>query len=330
MIHIGLCADEKFSIALGVCMTSIFESNKGSDVMVHILTKGFLEKTIEKINRTMEIYHQEVKIYQIDDSLFDGYPLSSTFPKSIYFRYLFPKILPVEIDKILYFDCDTIIVSDLLSLWSTDISDKALAAIEDQNADDITNRNRIEIFDGKYFNSGVLLMNLNYWRVHDCFTQLAHFIMENPEKCLYPDQDALNVLFHENFLCLPFKYNFQLTLIKPFEYYKLNKSKWNDVVDSFCNLSIIHYVSPAKPWYKDTVLPLTNIWRYYKQLSLWKDMPYKNRNSLSLHIKNNIRMLFGGKDALRLRGKINPVLVKKLAGYEALYDSLISSSLKKK
>lgn len=85
MIHIGLCADEKFSIALGVCMTSIFESNKGSDVMVHILTKGFLEKTIEKINRTMEIYHQEVKIYQIDDSLFDGYPLSSTFPKSIYF-----------------------------------------------------------------------------------------------------------------------------------------------------------------------------------------------------------------------------------------------------
>ena len=113
--------------------------------MVHILTKGFLEKTIEKINRTMEIYHQEVKIYQIDDSLFDGYPLSSTFPKSIYFRYLFPKILPVEIDKILYLDCDTIIVSDLLSLWSTDISDRALAAIEDQNADDITNRNRIEI-----------------------------------------------------------------------------------------------------------------------------------------------------------------------------------------
>ena len=41
-------------------------------------------------------------------------------------------------------------------------------------------------------------------------------------------------------------------------------------------------------------------------------------------------MLFGGKDALRLRGKINPVLVKKLAEYEILYDSLISSSLKKK
>lgn len=134
----------------------------------------------------------------------------------------------------------------------------------------------------------------------------------------------MNVLFHENFLCLPFKYNFQLTLIKPFECYKLNKSKWNDVVDSFCNMSIIHYVSPAKPWYKDTVLPLTNIWRYYKQLSLWKDMPYKNRNSLGLHVKNNIRMLFGGKDALRLRGQINPVLVKKLAEYENLYDGLIS------
>ena len=51
---------------------------------------------------------------------------------------------------------------------------------------------------------------------------------------------------------------------------------------------------------------------------------YKNRNSLGLHVKNNIRMLFGGKDALRLRGQINPVLVKKLAEYENLYDGLIS------
>ena len=41
-------------------------------------------------------------------------------------------------------------------------------------------------------------------------------------------------------------------------------------------------------------------------------------------MKNNIRMLFGGKDALRLRGQINPVLVKKLAEYENLYDGLIS------
>lgn len=323
MIHIGLCADEKFSRPLGVCMTSIFESNRDRDVIVHILTKGFAEKTVKKINKTAENYHQHVKIYQIDDTIFDSYPLSPTFPKSIYFRYLFPQILSAEIEKILYLDCDTIVVSDLLSLWNIDISDKALAAIEDQNADDITNRNRIEIFDGKYFNSGVLLMNLTYWRAHDCFEQLTRFILKNPEKCLFPDQDALNVLFHESFLCLPFKYNFQLTLVKPFEYYKLNKSKWDDIIDSFNNLIIVHYVSPAKPWYKDTALPLTNLWRYYKQLSLWKDMPYKNRNSLSLHIKNNIRMLFGGEDALRLRGKINPVLVKKLAEYEKLYGGLI-------
>ena len=321
MIHIGLCADEKFSEPLGVCMTSIFESNKNIDVTVHILTQGFMKKTVKLIEKTAENYHQYVRIYKIDDNIFDNYPLSATFPKSIYFRYLFPEILSAEIDKILYLDCDTVVVSDLLSLWNIDISDKAIAAIEDQNADDITNRNRIEIFDGKYFNSGVLLMNLTYWRAYNCFAQLAHFILENPKKCLYPDQDALNALFHEIFLCLSFKYNFQLTLIKPFESYKLNKSKWDDIIDSFNNLVIVHYVSPAKPWYKDTVLPLTNIWRYYKQLSLWRNVPYKNRHSLCLHLKNNIRMLLGGEDVLRLRGKVNPLLIKKINEYENLYAS---------
>ncbi len=91
--------------------------------------------------------------------------------------------------------------------------------------------------------------------------------------------------FMKIFYCLPFKYNFQLTLIKPFECYKLNKSKWNDVVDSFCIMSIIHYVSPAKPWYKDTVLPLTNYMDGTIKLILWKDMPYKTRISLGLHVK---------------------------------------------
>ena len=50
MIHIGLCADERFALPFGVCLTSILESNKDNEIVIHVLTKGFKEETIAKIN----------------------------------------------------------------------------------------------------------------------------------------------------------------------------------------------------------------------------------------------------------------------------------------
>lgn len=52
MIEIGLCSDENYAMACGVCITSIFESNKNSKFRVHILTNGFTDSTIQRFEQT--------------------------------------------------------------------------------------------------------------------------------------------------------------------------------------------------------------------------------------------------------------------------------------
>lgn len=321
MIHIGLCADERFALPFGVCLTSIFESNKENEIVVHILTKGFKEETIEKIKHTTEKYHKEemVKLYNINDEIFDSYPVYENFPKSIYYRYLFAEILPIDIEKIIYLDCDTVVVSDLRSMWNTDIDGKLLGAVEDRNSDDIIIRNRIEMWEGHYFNSGVLLMNLSYWRKHDCFTQIARFILNNPKVCIYPDQDALNVLFQDKIECLSFRYNFLISFIDPFESYRLHKSKRQEIIDSFKNLVIIHFAAEKKPWFKDAKHPLFFIWRYYYEKSVWQSVSLKNKDSFVIRIFKKVvkYALYGNLPS----ASVNPFFINDLKKYQNLYLS---------
>lgn len=276
MLHIGLCADERFSLPLGVCVTSIFMSNTMNEIFIHILTSGLSQDTINRLEKTALKYNQTLKVYLIDQSLFDKYPLSEYFPQAIYFRYLLPEILPIEIDKVLYLDCDTVAINDLKPLWDIDISDNPIAAVQDANGDDIYNRNRIEIFDGKYLNSGVLLMNLNIWRKEDCFCKLTSYIKEFPERCEFPDQDALNAIFHERTRWLSFRYNFQSVLSEDFCQYRLHKSNYEDICDSFRHIVVLHYSScMIKPWIRDVSHPLTFIWRSIYEQSYWNKIELK-------------------------------------------------------
>ncbi len=292
MIHIGLCADERFAMPLGVCVTSIFQSNKQNEIFIHVLTQGLSVETERKLYQIASTYNQRLQIYMVNESLFNEYPLSSHFPHSIYFRYLLPQILSEDITKVLYMDCDTVVLEDLCELWNTDITDNPIAAVRDANSDDIIERNRIKIFDDSYLNSGVLLMNLQMWRNEDGFKQLATFILNNSEKCVWPDQDALNVVFHNRIKWLSFRYNFQVILSEDYNRYRLHCQYHEDVKESFAKIVILHYSSVMqKPWLSDVLHPLAFIWRSIYQDSLWNNVKLKPRYGfVKRYIKTKMHM----------------------------------------
>lgn len=306
-IHIGLCADGRYAMPLGVCVTSILENNKANKVVVHIITKGFDEENSRRLKLTARKYNQEVILHIVKDDIFENLPQSDIFPHSIYYRYLFPQVVDETINKILYLDCDILVLSDLSKLWYIDIGDSPIAAVQDANGDDIINRNRIDVFDGRYLNSGALVLNLNYWRKHHCLDTLSEFISNNPEKCLYPDQDALNVIFHNKIFWLPFSCNFQITLMQPFESYRLCKTNWPEIIDSFKDIIILHYSSyDGKPWFVENNSDLDLIWKYYWKLSLWGDVRLSRREgAFKRLVKNLLRY--------RVRNyEVNPCLKKGL------------------
>lgn len=280
-IHIGLCADENFAMPLGVCVTSIFENNKDNKVCIHILTQGFSQKNLQKLNATADYYGQQILVYNVDDSIFDKFPVLDVISKATYLRFLFADVLPSYINKLLYLDCDVIVINRLENLYSIDISNSPFAAAEDRSSDDIIDRNRIEIFDGIYFNAGVLLMNLEYWRKNNCFREIYTFLANNPEKCLWLDQDALNILYHNTVKIIPVKYNFLISYIEPLETLRLHKSKWIGIVESSKDIVVIHYATKGKPWHKNIKHPLKCVWLYFYKKSFWKYLKLKDPRSIT-------------------------------------------------
>lgn len=265
---IVLCADENYIMPCATCIVSIFENNRDLDLHVAVLTEGLTDKSMSGLKELSDKYNKPIEVKVISRSAFESLKVSDRFPVSIYFRFLIPSLFP-EFDRALYLDCDIIVNGSLKYLADLDLDGYACACVEDQKADDI----RILNHFGKntlYFNSGVLLMNLAYWRQHDISRKCISFIRENPDKCLYADQDALNHVLSNNVKYLSYSYNFQeLMYLEKAEIF-LSRQKWAEIDKCKSNPIVIHYTWMVKPWFKECKHPLKELFGYYKSMTLWR------------------------------------------------------------
>jgi lipopolysaccharide biosynthesis glycosyltransferase len=112
-----------------------------------------------------------------------------------YFRILIPVILPETLEKVLYLDSDIVVRKNIIDLWRTDISNHPLGAVYDMFVDDIRIYNRLCFdVDQRYYNAGVLLMNLSYWRKRKIPEKCLAVIDSLSEKLKFLDQDLFNIL----------------------------------------------------------------------------------------------------------------------------------------
>lgn len=117
-------------------------------------------------------------------------------------RCYLPDILP-NIDKILYLDLDLYINQDISALWNIDISNYAISGVIDLNIRNFP----LTYIDNLncYINSGVLLMNLKYFREHNLVEKLDYLL--NHWQLRFPDQDALNIVCQGHIKYLSHKWN---------------------------------------------------------------------------------------------------------------------------
>ena len=270
MIHIACCSNEKLAPIFGVVVTSIGINVTSDDVTIHLVHNSLKPRTVKRLQKIADKYKVELDFKQIDtDILKDCY-----FDKSKHYgdimmfaRLLLSSVLP-DLDKIIYLDCDIVVLKDLQSLWNLDISDVAVAMAPDLTFEDKKSLNRLGMTSGYYLNSGVILMNLDYWRKHDVQNRLLSFIMEKGDKLIYNDQDALNSILQNEHEELHIKYNFS------YYYFHrligvLYKEKIHEIIEARDNPIIFHYFGPLKPWSLGAYLPGKELFIKYQKLSGW-------------------------------------------------------------
>ncbi len=307
-----------------VLITSILYFNK-EEFTFHIVGKGFSSEDIAKIQKyaktcTIE-YHDMSKL---DTSKLVIRPEDHVTVEA-YFRFFISELLDKNIDKCLYLDSDIICTGNFEELFKRDISDYALGMVYDTNYSDIRFFNRLQ-YDMKYgyFNSGVCLINLDYWRENKIPEKLFDYVANYPERCWFHDQDAINYVCHSKILPLPVSYNVQkhfwwIYYWKNHKTYKKSVPNWDyierakfDDIEAGCNNPVfVHFTCIQKPWKLDTFVPFTKVWRYFLDTTDFK-LPFQLKLRIKMFIKKIIKRPFDNKyppEAYAVEEKV----LKKLA-----------------
>jgi len=291
-MDIAICINENYLMPSGVMLCSLFENNKEEQIVVHALLGKDGDKCKQPLKDLTSKYHQKILFYDMSQISMDDFPVGLHFQESFitieaYYRLFLMNVLPRTMDKVLYLDSDIVICGSIRELWDIDISDVAVGAVPDCFHQDIHETNRIGYEVGLgIFNSGVLLINLNYWREHDVMKEFVAYAKEAKDHLKYHDQDVLNYVFRHCKKELPIRFNLQTIHMYYDRFRYLHFRLIDDVKEAFLHPVVIHYTGPEKPWYSNAYHPLKAYFNKYRQLTSWKDVPLAR---LHIPIKRRLR-----------------------------------------
>ena len=270
MIHIACCTNEKLAPMFGVVVTSVGINVTSDDVMMYLLHNGLKDSTVKRLQKIADKYHLGLKFLEIDLEILIDCPVDEKIHYGnimMYARLLLSSMLP-NLDKVIYLDCDLVVCKDLKSLWETDVNDVAVTMAPDLLYQDKATLSRLGI-NNNYLNSGVIVMNLDYWRKHDVMKRLLAYISDKGNELIYNDQDSLNAILHDERRQLPVKYNVtpHYFLKNPDNY---PKEMHEEIRDARINPIIFHFLGKIKPWSLGCYLPGKELFMKYQKASGWR------------------------------------------------------------
>lgn len=262
-MNLLMAINRKYIDQMKALLYSLGENND-SDVDVYLIHRELKEDDIEDLQRTVQ-YTTKGALYEIelDDAFLPEAKVGHHFSIEMYYRIFASEFLPTDINRILWLDADIIINNSLCEFYFQDFHGKSMVvcAHRERNKGNpiisLEAKERLRLMgDEPYFNSGVILMNLEKIRREFNRDAVSNLILQMEDILNYPDQDILNILYRNDVLWADYtKYNFQIHYDWKMENEKEHIQK---------NVVIIHYAGPAKPWeFKSRHFSHAYYWKYY-------------------------------------------------------------------
>ncbi len=318
-IKVISATDSRYVQHLGVTFVSLLENTAEKDrIELYVIDGGLSDRDRELLKLCVAGYGCKLHFLAINSWLYEKFAESPSASAATYFRIFVPDLMDASIEKVIFLDCDIVVVEDIKYMWDVDVSGHFLAAVEDCGVEDsglygITHKKNLKMAKkDRYFNAGVLLINLAKWRENHVSEKVRDFLIKNPDKASFADQDGLNTVLKNQWLPLPRVWNQQVTF---WELYRQKKVIWEDMKEALKRPCIIHYTTSyyirTKPWKYMDMHP--NKREYYRYLSLtpWKDYVPNDRSFRNMLYKNFSRTFIGKRIIKYVE------LVNYLYGYES-------------
>lgn len=290
IISIVLACDKNYAPHVVVVASSILAHTQ-SKVWFHILGDSIDEITLNRMRASIERKNVDVSFYDIDSSETCNVYTSDHISKAAYLRLMIGDILPSNINKVIYLDVDLVVCKDIKELWEVDMHDHVLAAVPDYGI--LSSRKSLvekqKSFgwkrDNGYFNSGVLVINLDKWREQGYGTNVLN--ISQTYNFRHHDQDALNLVVDGNWEQLDLSWN----VIPPVYELKpailLSTQFRKKAIKANKNIAILHWAGRKKPWQYQLYKPFNG--EYYKYMNnITSNVSYPLRKKILLQFRNFI------------------------------------------
>lgn len=278
-MNIVFCLDDNYVPPLKVMLTSMLEQHEPASLDIYIIHTAITKKSMRELDELVS--SKKHRLHEVDcteylDALveelnidLEALKVNRYYTLEMYLWLFAPDVLPNSIDKVLYLDPDMVCLNSADKLYNLDFGDHLFIASSfdyKNNFAQVFNNLRLGNYTStRFFNTGMVFINLKKWRQFFNPKKIIHTIIDKGNVLLLPDQDIFNYLYEKETIKVPWlKYNLDprpfdiLNLIIPSEY---NRA-WVEQ-----NAVFIHYCGKNKPWIErdEYKYKLGEYWFEYEQ-----------------------------------------------------------------
>ncbi len=274
-----LACAQNYMPHLATAITSLLDNNHGIIDSVFVIHDDITPDNQHRLASFAKTRYQvPVAFCQVDSQRFKDLKFSEHFTHAVYLRLLMDEVLPSSLDRILYMDTDCIVLDRLTELIGLDFDAPStgvqgciecyVGAADHWYGHKFERRRlRLNLPPGtRYFNAGVLLVNLKRWRREGIARKAIQLAVARSGMLPAHDQDVVNILFANAWRRIHPRYNVFGEILAG----KANECDASEMAETLAHPAIIHFTGASKPWHYLNEHPYKHLYWRYRSMTPWK------------------------------------------------------------
>lgn len=287
-VNVAYSSSDFYAKCTGISLLSLLKNNVDiKDLDIYLFTTDMSDNNKILLTEIAHMYNRQLIIMDVKEQLekvAKEYKLPTLGGAYNTYIRLFSSQWLNCLDRVLFIDSDTLVLGSIYQLYADSMEDSLIAAVPDVGVygkKAVVEDEEIVSSVEKYFNAGILLINLKKWVQEDINRYIANKIKQYGESWWNQEQSILNYSINNRCKFIHLKYNYYTTFhLEDYEQVQvhtnikgiISKEEYNEATRMPV---IIHFIGLpyVRPWFHGSVSPFKELYKEYYDMSPWRELP---------------------------------------------------------
>lgn len=278
-LDVGCSCNDNYSQHLGVMLYSMLKNcSSPRRIKIWLADGGISNLNKQRIKEIVARFNAKINFVIPDRKNLKDLKICRHLGIETYYRFYLIENLGLR--KLLYLDGDMVVEGNILEIFDLKFKNNIFFAVKDPGGSEL----RKKIFNipegNPYFNAGVLFIDCEKWRKERITDKVIKYMLNNPEKLEFADQDGLNALAIGKWSELDPSWNIITRIFyrKYMPWMSITAFNEKEIREMLKKPRVIHYAGLIKPWFFFDFHPLKKRYWYYLKETPWEDYKYPDKS----------------------------------------------------